>query len=65
MTPKRKPSEGRVLARKKCNPADNPEDTERTRVHGHTKPFDLCLPAGDGTMTREEYYRNRGDDDEG
>lgn len=63
MTPHHKPNRDRVIRRRACNPADDPEDMERTRVHGHTKPFDLCLPEGEGTITREEYYRNRGDDD--
>ena len=59
MTVKRKPTADRVITRRACNPADDPDDAERTRVHGRTKPFDLCLPEGEGTITREEYYRNR------
>lgn len=52
-----------------ANPADtgnarvDPDNNKgRTRIHGHTKPMDLWLPEGDGTVTREEYYRCRGDD---
>ena len=43
--------------RARREPTDDGE--ARTRVHGHTKPTDLVLPEGTGTLTREEYYAAR------
>lgn len=55
--------EARNLDRIQPRRGSTDDGEARTRVHGHTKPTDLVLPEGTGTLTREEYYAARDAED--